>query len=47
MKMDLRDIGWNGMEWINLTLDRDYWRTFMNTVMNLLVPYDIGKFLSG
>jgi hypothetical protein len=36
--MDVRDIGWVGMDWIDLAQDRDQWRTLVNTVMNLLVP---------
>jgi hypothetical protein len=38
MKMDLREIGWNGMDWIDLAQDRDRWRALVNTVMNLRVP---------
>jgi hypothetical protein len=45
IKMDLRQKGWDGMDWINLAQDRDQWRTLVNTVMNFLVPYDAGKFL--
>jgi hypothetical protein len=37
-KMYLRDIGWDGMNWINLAQDRDQWRALVNTVMNLWVP---------
>jgi hypothetical protein len=37
-KMDLRDIWWDGMDWIDLAQDRDQWRALVNTVMNLLVP---------
>jgi hypothetical protein len=37
-KMDLREIGWGGMDWIDLAQDRDKWRTLVNTVMNLRVP---------
>jgi hypothetical protein len=37
-KMDLREIGWGGMDWIELAQDRDQWRTLVNTVMNLRVP---------
>jgi hypothetical protein len=37
-KMDLREIGWDGMDWIELTQDRDQWRTLVNTVMNLPIP---------
>jgi hypothetical protein len=33
--MDLREIGWDGMDWMNLAQDRDQWRVFVNTVMNL------------
>jgi hypothetical protein len=36
--MDLRKIGWEGVDWIHLTHDRDQWRAFLNTVTNLRVP---------
>jgi hypothetical protein len=35
--MDLREIGWGSVDWIQLAQDRDRWRTVMNTVMNLRV----------
>jgi hypothetical protein len=38
IKMDLREIGWDGMDWIHLAQDRDRWRASVNTVMNLRVP---------
>jgi hypothetical protein len=38
IKMDLREIGWDGMDWIDLAQDRYQWRTLVNTVMNLRVP---------
>jgi hypothetical protein len=38
IKMDLREIGWGGMDWIDLAQDRDQWRALVNTVMNLRVP---------
>jgi hypothetical protein len=34
----LREIGWNGMDWINLAPDRDQCRALVNMVMNLQVP---------
>jgi hypothetical protein len=36
--MDLREIGWGSMDWIDLAQDRDQWRVLANTVMNLRVP---------
>jgi hypothetical protein len=38
IKMDLRGIGWDGMDWIDLAHDRDQWRVLVNTIMNLWVP---------
>jgi hypothetical protein len=38
IKMDLREIGWDGMDWIKLAQDMDQWRALVNTVMNLRVP---------
>jgi hypothetical protein len=35
---DIRDIGWDGMDWIDLAPDRDPWRALVNTVMNIRVP---------
>jgi hypothetical protein len=38
IKMDLREIEWNGIDWIDLVQDRNQWRAFVNAVMNLRVP---------
>jgi hypothetical protein len=38
MRMDLREVGWKGVDWIHLTEVRDQWRALVNTVMNLRVP---------
>jgi hypothetical protein len=38
IKMDLREIGWGGMDWTDLAQDRDQWRALVNMVMNLRVP---------
>jgi hypothetical protein len=37
-KIDLREIGWGGVNWIDLAQDRDQWGDLVNTVMNLRVP---------
>jgi hypothetical protein len=37
-KTDLREIGWDGRDWIDLAQNRDQWRALVNTVMNLRVP---------
>jgi hypothetical protein len=36
--MDLREIGWDGVYWIDLAQYRDRWRAYVNAVMNLRVP---------
>jgi hypothetical protein len=46
IKMDLRETGWCGMGWIHLAQDRDQWRALVNTVMNLRIPYNVGKSMS-
>jgi hypothetical protein len=38
IKMDLRDIGWDGMDWIYLAQDGDQLSALVSTVMNLRVP---------
>jgi hypothetical protein len=38
IKIDIKEIGWDGMDWIDLVLDRDHWRAFVDTVMTLRVP---------
>jgi hypothetical protein len=38
IKMDLREIVWDDIDWIDLAEDRVQWRAFVNTVMNLQVP---------
>jgi hypothetical protein len=38
IKMDLREIGWDDMNWIDLAQDRDQLRALVDTVMNLRVP---------
>jgi hypothetical protein len=38
IRTDLIEIGYSGMDWIDLAQDRDQWRGLVNTVMNLRVP---------
>jgi hypothetical protein len=38
IKMDLREIGWDLVDCIDMTQDRDKWRALVNTVLNLRVP---------
>jgi hypothetical protein len=38
IKMDLREVGWGRMDWINLAHDMDRWRALVYMVINLRVP---------
>jgi hypothetical protein len=38
IKMDRQEVGCAGMDWINLALDRDRWRSFVYAVMKLRLP---------
>jgi hypothetical protein len=38
IKIDLREIGWDGGDWIDLAQDSDQWRALVRAVMNLRVP---------
>jgi hypothetical protein len=36
--MDIREIGWDGIYWIDLAQDKNQWKAVVGTVMNLRVP---------
>ena len=38
IKMDLQEVGWGGMDWIDLAQDRDRWQILQHVVMNFWVP---------
>jgi hypothetical protein len=38
IKMDLKEVGWDGRDWIDLAQDRDRRRAYVNAVMNLRLP---------
>jgi hypothetical protein len=38
IRMDLREIEWEGVEWMHLVEDKDQWQALVNTIMNLWVP---------
>jgi hypothetical protein len=46
IKMDLREVGWGDMDWINLALDRERCFAVVNAVMNLRVPLNARNFLT-
>jgi hypothetical protein len=43
--MDHREIGWDGVDWIDLAQDRDQWSALVNTLMNLRVPKECWEVL--
>jgi hypothetical protein len=38
IRMGLRKIGWENVDWIHLARDRDMWRALVNTIIKLWVP---------
>jgi hypothetical protein len=37
-RMDLREIEWEGVDWIYLAQDRDQWQALIKTVINIWIP---------
>jgi hypothetical protein len=38
IKMDLREIEWDGVDWMDMDQDTDQWRALVSTVLNLRIP---------
>jgi hypothetical protein len=38
IRMDFKETGWEGVDWIHMTQDRDQWQVLRNTIMNLRIP---------
>jgi hypothetical protein len=45
--MDLGEVVWGDVDWIDLAQDRNRWRALVNSVLNLRVPLNAGKLSSG
>jgi hypothetical protein len=46
IKIDLKEMRCEGMDWIDVAKDRDRWQALVNTVMKIPVPQNAGKFLT-
>jgi hypothetical protein len=43
IKMDLRERGWDGADWMDMAQDRDQWRALVNTVLNFVFHKMLGS----
>ena len=46
IRIDLEEIGINAGNWVDSAQDRNYWRAFVNTALNLRVPYAMELIIS-
>ena len=44
--MNLQEVEFGGMDWIELAQDKEKWWALVNAVMNLQVPYNAGNYLT-
>jgi hypothetical protein len=44
IKMDLQEVGYEGIDWIDMSEDRDSWLSFVNSVMNFSGSIKFGEF---
>jgi hypothetical protein len=45
IKMHVGEIGWDGMDWIDMAQNKGQWRALVSTILNLRVPYNFGEVL--
>jgi hypothetical protein len=46
IKISIQEVGWGGVDWIDMAQDRDSWQAVVNVVMNIRVPQNAGNFLT-
>jgi len=46
IKIHLKQMQWEGMDWFGMAEDRDKWQAVSNVVMNIQIPYTAGDFLT-
>jgi hypothetical protein len=47
IRIDLGEVRWGDVDWIGLAKDRNRWRALVNSVLNVRVPWNVGKLFSG
>ena len=46
IEMDLQEVGWGSMDWIDLAQNRERWQALVDVVINFQVPQNLGNFLT-